>query len=128
MAIIRQTDKRTGITYVFESISTYYPELKQSRSKRHIIGKIDPISGEVVPCGKPGRPKKVPQPAPEMTAERGKDGKLQAQLLEAVTKNQKYETQIRNQQAEITRLSVEVDRLKQRISNAVHQLSGASSP
>ncbi len=57
MAIVRQTDKRTGITYVFEQISTWNPELKQSRSKRRLLGKIDPETGEMVPTGPVGRPR-----------------------------------------------------------------------
>ena len=42
MAIIKQFDKRTGITYVYDSKS-YYDKAKEcSRAKRTLIGKIDP--------------------------------------------------------------------------------------
>ncbi len=51
-AIIHQHDKRTGITYVYESISYWDKEKKQSRAKRKLIGKIDPTTGEVVPTRK----------------------------------------------------------------------------
>ena len=49
MAIIRQTNKKTGITYVIESESYWDKEKQQPRSRRRIIGKIDEATGEVVP-------------------------------------------------------------------------------
>jgi len=52
MAIIDQYDKRTGTTYVYESKSEWVPELKQSRSKRRLIGRRDPNTGTVVPTQK----------------------------------------------------------------------------
>lgn len=49
MAIIKQFDKRSGITYVYESKSYWDKEKKQSRAKRTLIGKIDEKTGEMVP-------------------------------------------------------------------------------
>ena len=49
MALIRQHDKRSGITYVYESRSWWDPERKMSRSKRTLVGRLDPETGEVVP-------------------------------------------------------------------------------
>ena len=58
MAIIHQTNKKTGITYVVESKSYWDRDKKQPRSHRTIIGKIDPITGDVVPTKKYNREKK----------------------------------------------------------------------
>ena len=58
MARIEHYDKRVGITYVYESESYYDSEKHQSRSKRKLIGKIDPETGKMVPTGKKGRPSK----------------------------------------------------------------------
>ena len=55
MAIIKQYHKDTDTTYVYESISYWDEEKKQSRSKRRVIGKLDPETGEIVPTGKRGR-------------------------------------------------------------------------
>ena len=55
MAIIKQYHKDTDTTYVYESISYWDEEKKQSRSKRRVIGKIDPVTGETIPTGKRGR-------------------------------------------------------------------------
>ena len=55
--IISQTDKRSGITYAYESISFWDKEKKQSRSKRTLIGRVDEETGEIVPTD--GRMKKA---------------------------------------------------------------------
>lgn len=57
MAIIKQYHKDTDTTYVYESESYWDPVLKQARSKRTCIGKVDPATGEIIPTGKRGRKK-----------------------------------------------------------------------
>ena len=56
MAIITQTDKRSGITYAYDTEYYWDKEKKQSRSKRICVGKVDPTTGEIVPTR--GRAKK----------------------------------------------------------------------
>lgn len=48
-AIVFQKDKRSGITYAYESISHWDKEKKQSRAKRTLIGRLDPKTGKIVP-------------------------------------------------------------------------------
>ena len=62
MAIVYQPDKRSGITYVYESISTWDKEKKQSRSKRKLIGRLDKETGEIVPTDGRMKGEKVPKP------------------------------------------------------------------
>ena len=45
---VYQTNKKTGVVYVYEDHPYWDSDKKQSRSKRKCIGKIDPISGEIV--------------------------------------------------------------------------------
>lgn len=59
MAIIHQKDKRSGITYAYESISYWDKEKKQSRAKRKLIGRVDEATGEIVPTD--GRNRKAKQ-------------------------------------------------------------------
>ena len=47
MSIVYQTDKRSGITYAYESKAYWDSEKKQSRSKRTLIGRVDPETGEI---------------------------------------------------------------------------------
>ena len=56
MTLINQYDKRTGITYVYESESYWDKEKQQPRSKRRLIGKLDEQTGKIVPTD--GRGKK----------------------------------------------------------------------
>lgn len=48
MGIIYNKDKRSGITYVYESKSYWDKEKKQSRSKRTLIGRLDQETGETI--------------------------------------------------------------------------------
>jgi len=48
-AIVYQTDKRSGITYAYQSVSYWDKEKKQSRARRSLIGRVDKESGEIVP-------------------------------------------------------------------------------
>lgn len=56
MAIIHQYDKRSGITYAYESYSQWDKEKKMSRAKRKLIGRVNPDTGEITPTD--GRCKK----------------------------------------------------------------------
>ena len=49
MAIIYQLDKRSGITYAYESVSYWDKEKKQSRAKRKLIGRVDKDTNRIVP-------------------------------------------------------------------------------
>ena len=53
-AIIHQRDKRSGITYAYESISYWDKEKKQSRAKRKLIGRVND-NGDIVPTDGRGR-------------------------------------------------------------------------
>lgn len=49
MAVIHQYDKRSGITYVYESFSYWDKEKKMTRAKRKLIGRLNKETGEIVP-------------------------------------------------------------------------------
>ena len=46
---LNHVNKRTGVTYVYESVSFWDKKRKQSRNKQVCVGKIDPITGKFVP-------------------------------------------------------------------------------
>ena len=62
MAIVKVHNKQRGITYVYESESYWDKELKQPRSNRKLIGKLDPETGEIIPTGPRGRKKTADVP------------------------------------------------------------------
>jgi hypothetical protein len=59
MAIIYQHDKRSGITYAYESHSYWDKEKKMTRAKRKLIGRVDSATGEIVPTDGRGKKDKI---------------------------------------------------------------------
>jgi len=57
-SIVFQKDKRSGITYAYESVSYWDKEKQQSRAKRTLIGRVDEKTGEIVPTDGRNRKKK----------------------------------------------------------------------
>ena len=57
-SIVYQKDKRSGLTYAYESIAYWDKEKQQSRAKRTLIGRLDPETGEIVPTDGRRRKKK----------------------------------------------------------------------
>lgn len=49
MGLIYQTSKKTGITYAYQNEPYWDKEKQQSRAKRKLLGKVDPVSGEIIP-------------------------------------------------------------------------------
>lgn len=50
--IVYQTNKKTGITYAYESISYWDKEKQQSRAKRKCIGRVDSETKKIIPTRK----------------------------------------------------------------------------
>lgn len=46
---VHQTNKKTGITYVYEGVSFWDKEKKQARNKQVCIGKVDAGTGDFIP-------------------------------------------------------------------------------
>ena len=46
---VKHLNKKTGVTYVYESVSLWDKEKQKPRSKQVCIGKIDSITGELIP-------------------------------------------------------------------------------
>jgi len=92
MAIIQQHDKRSGITYAYESHSYWDKEKKTSRAKRTLIGRIDSETGEIVPTdgrGKKSKQKQATEGSPDYQALYEKSQKkcaAQDTLIEALQK------------------------------------------
>lgn len=125
MALIRQYHKDTDTTYVYESESYWDPEKKQSRSRRKVVGKIDPDTGEIVPTGKRGRKKKeTPPPAAgDIDAEYKK---LSALYEQASLEIARKDCLLSSQRTEIDALKSELSALKvrnQSLESSVRKIS-----
>lgn len=62
MAVIYQHDKRSGITYAYDSYSYWDKEKKMTRAKRKLIGRLNEETGEIVPTDGRNRGKKLKEP------------------------------------------------------------------
>ncbi|TKB05500.1 transposase, partial [Desulforhopalus sp. IMCC35007] len=51
-AIVYQKNKKTGVTYAYESISFWDKDKQHSRAKRKCIGRVDPETQKIVPTRK----------------------------------------------------------------------------
>lgn len=47
-SIVHITNKRSGVTYVYRSESYWDKQKKAPRNRRTLIGKVDPVTGDVV--------------------------------------------------------------------------------
>jgi hypothetical protein len=65
MAIIYQHDKRSGITYAYESYSYWDKEKKMTRAKRKLIGRLNKETGEIVPTDGRNRNEKLKETVDE---------------------------------------------------------------
>ena len=99
MAIIKQFDKRSGITYVYDSKSYYDKEKKCSRAKRTLIGKIDPDTGEIVPTD--GRNKGAKSKPKSSSSEIDKDKRIH----ELEDENRQLTLQVNALKKELRRLN-----------------------
>lgn len=101
MSIVHHTDKRSGITYAYESKSYWDKEKKQPRSKRTLIGRVDPETGEIVPTD--GRCKKN---SPYQTVKPTEQDKIMNRLKGMKISELKHE---------ILRLEIELKELREKL-------------
>lgn len=54
-SIIYRTDPKTGYVYAYESFSYRDPETKRPRTKQTYLGRVDPVTNEILPKGENGK-------------------------------------------------------------------------
>ncbi len=119
MAIIQQYHKDTDTTYVYESESYWVPELGQSRSRRKCIGKIDPKTGEIVPCGKRGPKKKAPE-SPAETVDSEEYKRLRSKYEQSLAET----TQLRLKLSETEKELSELRKQNLRMASTIQRIRG----
>lgn len=113
-SIIKQLNKQTGVTYVYESESYWDKEKKQPRSKRKLIGKIDEQTGEMVPTGGRKGPKKEKLThIPETVCTDG--NALKALCLEQAQELRRKEEEVSTLEKQIMELTLSVKEYKRRL-------------
>lgn len=122
--IVKEKRKGTSTVYAYESTSFWVPG-KGPRCKRKLIGKIDPITGEIVPTGKRGRPPKADNLAPSKgqastvggpTSAENELDRSKQQLIDAIASKQLQEARITELTGEIRALRAENQKLQERMN------------
>ena len=104
MAIVKSTNKKTGITYVYESESYWDPEKKQPRNHRKLVGKLDE-NGNIIPTGSRGRKRKE-ENEPDIREQKLTD-ELESSLSYYQDKSRELETKNALLQAQVKKLEKE---------------------
>jgi hypothetical protein len=100
MSIVHQKDKRSGITYVYESYNFWDKEEKKHKAKRTLLGRLDPETGEIVKTD--GRCKRL-SPTYDGPEEKGVKPKLTLKMVKE--ENAKLKEQIEVLNAKIQELT-----------------------
>jgi len=111
MSIVYQKDKRSGLTYVYESESWWDKQKKQSRSRRRLVGRLDEETGTVIPTD--GRCKKSKEKPLAPVAE-----EIPKKLLscEPIT-NEDYRKLYEKEQRKCRKLEKELEKYKNSLVN-----------
>ena len=81
--------ERNGVKYAYESVSYWNAEKKAPRSKRRYLGKVDPVTGEIVKArGKKKEEEHEPDSREEVIL------RLQEQLQEQEARNNALQEQL----------------------------------
>lgn len=118
--IVKAYDKKTGTTYLYESVSRWDPEKKRPSPQRRCIGKLDPVTGATIPTGKRGRPKKAQPDASKVPTS---NAALQRQLSDAQNRIQRDESRYRTLESKYKDLEAENRQLKRNLSACRSSLS-----
>ena len=120
MAIIKQRNTKTGVTYVYESHSYRDKETKQPRAKRKLIGRLDEVTGEIVPTRK--KSKNITTPPDNSVDIMALEGSASySALLDSIKEKEEVIKSLRREIAglkrERRRLSEELLRLGQKLQS-----------
>lgn len=129
-SLIYQYNSRNQTTYVYESESYWDKEKKQPRSRRKLIGKLDPSTGNIVPTGGRGRKPKaknagsdiphetaaVPLSKPSVSDSESDYKKLYEECLSKLTDS---EARISSLEETIRKLSVKNNRIHTRLAEVL---------
>lgn len=107
--IIYKTDKKTGNVFAYRSTSYRDPVTKRPRSRQEYLGRVDPVTGDILPKGTDGK--------------RNRSSSTK-QLNEVENKVQDLEKEVEASKKQINYLQTRVDANNQFfniIREAVHQ-------
>ena len=123
MSIVYYTNKVTGVKYAYESTAHWDPVRKQSRPSKKYLGRVDPITNEVIPsAGRRGRVKRSEDTIhdPEML---NRDYKERYEQL--LTSAQETSGRLQEAEKQIQKLEKQLQRAQELLSQFNNKLGEA---
>ena len=108
--IIYQTNKKTGIKYAYRSESYRDPETKKPKSRRTYLGRVDPVTNEIISKANTGKRNRSPVVDGSVSEE------IQSELR---TKN----NTIKQLERQVSTCRSTLEDMKRMIDNALDKLS-----
>lgn len=120
--IVYQTNKKTGTRYAYRSVSYRDPVTGTPKSKRTYLGRVDPVTGEIIPKGTAGTHNTTPLGVP------GPDGPvdLARELRAAREEARRYAKRVAELEAEVKSLRAFVDGIGELVQQANSMIEAVS--
>ncbi|MBR2257245.1 MAG: hypothetical protein IJ899_07885 [Blautia sp.] len=125
MATVKCYDRKRNVTYVYES-EGYFDEKKgKYRYKRHLIGKVNPETGETVPTGPHGgyRPKSGSDNKPKEEWVPMKPGRKRKEVPDTGSPSSPGKDKLTEAKEEIQRLQDELSEMKKKYRYVVKKFN-----
>ena len=114
MATIDVYNKARDTIYVYESVSYWDKEKKQPRSHRKLIGKRDPVTGEIIPTGKRGRKKGSSNK--DTDTQLNSDTDYKALYEQTLSEKNRLDTKVLDLQKKVASLTIENEQYRNKLS------------
>ena len=137
MARVKLYNKKYDVTYVYDSFSYWDSALRQPRSKRKLIGKIDPETGELIPTAPRGkrahdknqsrsaasgpRGNAVPTESETQDASKSKDAIL-IELEDCKRRLLEAEAKLARSESQLAALNAERKKMREELASLVRKL------
>lgn len=113
--IIYQTNKKTGIKYAYRSESYRDPNTKKPKSRRTYLGRVDPVTNEIIPKANDGKRNRAPA-----TMDASVPESVQLELKSKADTIKQLEHQVNSCKTALKSIRAVID-------DALNKLSGAES-
>lgn len=118
MSISKSYNKKTGVHYAYETTYEWNEELQKKVQRRRCIGQFDPVTGEIIPNGKVGRPSVKAQPKSTKLAECHTD------ISSATTDKKLVSNRIKKVEEKLAALSDEINVLNKELAAIRSEING----
>ena len=122
MGIVRSTDKKTGIVYLYSSEYRYDPVKKRSNPKRTLVGKLDPKTGEMIPTDGRRRKHMEKDSVPKSETKKERWSESIEVLLDLLQKKEEIIKDQARQLEQLTKLKKELQSLSQLLTELISSL------